>query len=142
MSPGIPFMPPLHATYPISHAHHAPSFNPTMLPPAATISPHLAPCRPSTGIKKKRPTLKADLLIYVLILEHFRFIVLLRCCRTLTAWASRTPVIATWTSVVALTAVVTARTTLAVITARTSVTATWTTLRLDITLRLLKESLA
>ena len=76
------------------------------------------------------------------VLEHLWLVVLL-CCRcfsrTLTTWASWTSVIATWTSVAS--AVIAAWSTVAVVTTWTSVSA-WLTLRLYISLWLLKKSLA
>jgi hypothetical protein len=73
-------------------------------------------------------------------LEHLWLIVLLRCLsRTLAAWTLRASVVTAWTAVVAT--VVAAWTTVTLLTTWTSVSA-WLTLRLNVSLRLLEESLA
>jgi hypothetical protein len=77
------------------------------------------------------------------VLEHLWFIVAAFVLGwflvTVTTWPSWTSFVATWTTVTS--AVITARTTLAVVTAWTTVSA-WLALRFNITLRLLDEGLA
>ena len=73
-------------------------------------------------------------------LEHFRLVVLLwSISLTVATWASWTSVIAAWTTVVVTTRTAVVAT--VVVTTWASVSA-WLALRLDITLRLLEESLA
>ena len=74
------------------------------------------------------------------VLEHLRLVVLLRSfCRALATWTSWTAVVTAWTSVVIATwtTVITA-----VILTTWAALRAWTTLRLDISLRLFNESLA